>query len=294
MTLKYQSINTYILLGDMNADFNTVNGQRLRQMCSRHNLCYLTEEPTRITETSATILDQVLTNAPTFVKGIDVLDPVSTNDHCTITLHLNFRISRESAYTRLIWQYDKADLEGFHKALTETDFEESLSSDDIDLACASWTEMFIGIAKRYIPNRVVTIRPRDSPWYTNALRLMKRKLHRLLRKFKNSKKDSDWANYKELRNTYQSRLDEAEREYNLKLSSSLASSCNTKTWWTTVKHMLGRGGGEILHTQLCQLTTTLLLAIRRRRQLLMTFSSLSEESIPLMQISHQLLPHLLE
>ena len=115
---KYKYI---YLLGDMNADFNTVNGQRLRQMCSRHYLCYLTEEPTRITETSATILDQILTNAPTFVKGTDVLDPISTNDHCTITLHLNFRISRESAYTRLIWQYDKADLEGFHKALTDFD-----------------------------------------------------------------------------------------------------------------------------------------------------------------------------
>ena len=100
--------------------------------------------------------------------------------------------------------------------MTETDFEESLSSDDIDLACASSTEIFIGIAKKYIPNRVVTIRPRDSPWYTNALRLMKRKLHRLLRKFKNSKKGSDWANYKELRNTYQSRIDEAEKEYKSK------------------------------------------------------------------------------
>ena len=271
----------------MNADFHRVNGQRLRQMCSRHNLCYLIEEPTRITETSATILDQVLTNAPTFVKGTDVLDPVSTNDHCTITLHLNFRISRESAYTRLIWQYDNVDLEGFHKALTETDFEESLSSDDIDLVCASWTEMFIGIAKRYIPNRVVTIRPRDSPWYTNALRLMKRKLHRLLRKFKTSKKDSDWANYKELRNTYQSKLDEAESEYNLKLSSSLASSRNTKTWWTTVKHMLGSYPALAVNDNF-------IVSNKEKASTLMTFSSLSQESIPLMQISHQLLPHLLK
>ena len=98
--------------------------------------------------------------------------------------------------------------------------------------------------KRYIPNRVVTVRPRESSWYTNALRLMKRKLHRLLRKFKTSEKAPEWSNYKELWNTYQSKLDEAESEYNLKLSSSLASSRNTKTWWTTVKHMIGRGGGR--------------------------------------------------
>ena len=103
--IKVSKYKYIYLLGDMNADFNTVNGQRLRQMCSRHNLCYLIEEPTRITETSATILDQVLTNAPTFVKGTDVLDSVSTSDLCTITLHLNFRISRESAYTRLIQDF---------------------------------------------------------------------------------------------------------------------------------------------------------------------------------------------
>ena len=80
----------------------------------------------------------------------------------------------------------------------------------------------------------------------NCRKRRKRNLHRLLRKFKTSKKDSDWANYKELWNTYQGKLDEAESEYNLKLSSSLAS---TKTWWTTVKHMIGRGGGVVVYPQ---------------------------------------------
>ena len=37
-------------------------------------------------------------------------------------------------------------------------------------------------------------------------------------------------------------LDEAEDKYKQSLASSLASNRNTKTWWQTVKWLIGKGG----------------------------------------------------
>ena len=45
--------------------------------------------------------------------------------------------------------------------------------------------MFIDIAaEANIPKSGIAIKPRDSPWYINDLLFMKRKLNRLLKKFK--------------------------------------------------------------------------------------------------------------
>jgi len=58
------------LLGDLSADFNTINGKKVIDLCNRQNLEFLINEPTRITSSSATILYQIITNVPNFVKGV--------------------------------------------------------------------------------------------------------------------------------------------------------------------------------------------------------------------------------
>ena len=114
--VKASNVKYIYILGDLNADFNTTNGQRLNQFCTSQNLQCLIDEPIRITPTSATVHDQIITNATNFVKHVGVSPPVSTNDHCTISIDLDFKVPKEIAYERIVWQYDKADIEGFKKS----------------------------------------------------------------------------------------------------------------------------------------------------------------------------------
>ena len=105
---------------------------------------------------------------------------------------MNFKIKQEKAYQRLVWQYDKTDFEDFRAELTAADFESCFNNNDIDEICLNWTETFLNSARTFIPNRTVTIRPNDTPWYTNELRLLKRKVQRTFRKFKRTSNDNDW------------------------------------------------------------------------------------------------------
>ena len=100
---------------------------------------------------------------------------------------------------------------------------------------------FLQIARQYIPNRIVKIRPNDAPWYNNELRCLKRKMQRLFRKYRNQKNSVSWEWYKNARNEYQLNLTTAEDKYHKERSESLAQSKNTKTWWNTAKWLLGKG-----------------------------------------------------
>lgn len=72
------------ILGDVNANFGTRNGNRLIQLFNEQKFQYLINEPAKITPNSKTVLDQVLSNAPNFISKTDVISPVSANDHCTV------------------------------------------------------------------------------------------------------------------------------------------------------------------------------------------------------------------
>ena len=112
-----------VLLGDLNADPSDINGRRLFEFCDLYNFTCHVNEPTRITDTTSTCLDQIISNIPNFISKINVLPPVSTNDHSTVAAQLNFRIHKEAPYYRFVWDYNRADYDGFRQCLSETNWD---------------------------------------------------------------------------------------------------------------------------------------------------------------------------
>ena len=244
-TVKANENTKYILImGDLNADFSDVNGDHLLNLCAVQNLTCHISEPTRITPTSQTCLDQIISNMPNFVTSTSITPPLSTNDHCTVSINLDFKIVKDEPYTRLLWNYKEGDYIGFKNALSEVNWDECFESSCVNKACSMWCESFLNVARMYIPNKMVLIRPKDSPWYTNELRKFKRKVNRLFKKAKRTLNPNHWNDYKQASREYKSKLDIAEENYNKSLYGSLVTSRNNKMWWKTVNNILGRGGDD--------------------------------------------------
>ena len=74
-------------MGDLNADLKSGQGRKLMELCLDHNLHYLINVPTRITDASQT-------NVPNYVEQTSVSEPISTNDHCTISATLTFKLNK--------------------------------------------------------------------------------------------------------------------------------------------------------------------------------------------------------
>ena len=213
-------------------------------VCIVSNLQCHVKEPTRITSNSNTCLDQILSNIPNLISEVKVESPISTNDHCTVSVIVNFKIAVEKAYERHIWLYKKGDYQGFKNALSQENWDECFNQPSVDVASDMWTEKLLKIAYEFIPNKQIVVRPRDSPWFTSELRGMRRKLLRFYKSAKNTGNTNDWNKYKTLNREYHECLNTAENDYNKKRNESLSCNRNSKTWWKIVNEILGRGGND--------------------------------------------------
>jgi len=237
---KLIGIDHMCLIGDLNADPRTHAGTWLQQFSASNNLTSLVHEPTRITETSATIIDQCLSNTSSSVSHVAVLPPVSTNDHCSIvaTLLWGTPLGNTATYQRWVWDYSRGDFDGFRNSLSNETWESCTGTEDIDTVARTWTETFLNIARRYIPNKVITVRERDQPWYSAYLRKLKRKKDRLHNRAKSTNSPIDWLQFRNSRNFYISECREAKQNYDLKLAASLRENRSSKNWWHVAKTFL--------------------------------------------------------
>ena len=228
-----------IIIGDMNADPRTPNGKKLSALCMENNLETLINEPTRITDTSSSCLDQIISNIPNFIHEVRVDPPISTNDHSTISVKLNLVMQKQRCYYRYIWKFDEANKIAYRQAIENANWDECFHGTDVNQACTAWTNKLLSIAKAHFNYKRVLIRPNDVPWYNNTLRAMKRKVLRVYHKAKTN--PNCWETYRNLRNTYQESLADAKTKYEQNLNDELKNSRNSRKWWKTVKEMLGKG-----------------------------------------------------
>ena len=239
---KQESVNNILITGDLNSDPHSNSGTYLFSFANQNHLTVHVDEPTRITEHTATILDQILSNMPYFVEDVTVLPPLTDNDHCTVSCKVLFKSVKKSSYNRRVWLYNRADFEGFRETLSNFDWNQCFLSESIHEICDNWTSTFLNIAMQFIPNKLVTIRPNDNPWYSSELRCMKRKVDRLHSKAKKSSNNPEvWTRFRQLRNEYCRCLKQAEHDYENKLSETLKDSTNLnpKMWWKVAKSFLG-------------------------------------------------------
>ncbi len=227
-----------IITGDLNADLKTPEGKKLIDFSLVNGLTIHITEPTRYSKFTESTLDQVLTNIPQFVKSTAVSVPVASSDHCVVEFSLLFRIRQAKSYERTMWNFNKTDFEAYREFLDTCDWDYCFESNDIDIAAEMWTEKLLNVAKFTIPNRLVTVRPNDKPWYDNTLHRMGRKVKRLFHIAKERNVANSWDLYKKYRNEYCREILKAKKEHEeSKFNTLIKANNSTKKWWKVVREI---------------------------------------------------------
>ncbi len=233
----YQNI---VITGDLNADPNTANGTKLKFFVNSNSLNMHVNEPTRLTEHSATILDQFISTPILSIDNVQVTTPLATSDHCQISCTLSLTLPKQPCHTRLIWSYNRADWEGLNNAIDNHDWDSCFELPSVNETARRITQSFLNLARQYIPNKMATIRPQDQPWYNNLLRTLKRRRDRLFSKAKALNTPAAWANYRQCRNTYVHSINEAKTQYELSQTDKLNDqTLRSRSWWQAIKNFLG-------------------------------------------------------
>ena len=180
--------------------------------------------------------DQFLVSDHLTITDISVGPPLEISDHCEITCLLKIKKNTNKAFSRSVWDYNKADWEGLNTSLSNLNWDDCFTAGDVSSCAQLWTETFLSYARRFIPNKLITIRPWDKSWYNNGLRSKKRKRDRTFKIAKRSNTTSDWTKYRQCRNEYVHTLEAAENEFKQKQINKIHSgTVNHRSWWQTVK-----------------------------------------------------------
>ena len=158
---------------------------------------------------------------PTYLLTTTINHPLLTNDHCTISITLKFKVSKQRPIERLIWQYKQADFEALNVALQNANWEPCFEQPNVDFACSKWNEIFLNLARQYIPNKVVQIRIDDKPWYNTDLRKLSAQKNKVHRNAKRTNSPADWEKFRRVRNQYTEKIREASSTYRANLASKL-------------------------------------------------------------------------
>ena len=233
------NIPNILITGDFNLDISKPSASRkVRELCQYFSLDQLINEPTHYTELSSSIIDLFLTSNKNNVLLSGVGEPIFDQNiryHCPVYCLLNFDKISTPVYTRHIWLYDKGDYQSFSRDLNNTDWN-SLKNDDINIYATNITECITKHATKHIPNKDIKIRKSDPAWLTNNIKRLMRKRKRLYDKYKRSKVNTDFENYKNVRNKVTYEIRKSKKYQIEKLTEKLESNnLNQKDWWRTLK-----------------------------------------------------------
>ncbi len=192
------STNKIIIVGDVNEDQLNERNHKLKDILILNSLKNIITSPTRITDTSSTLIDPIIVDQDQAIIKSDVLPiPNDISDHSATLIILPSELSSNTSYTRTVWNYKRADFDKLNELILNADWS-VLNIPNIDEATILFTDTFIDLAKQCIPCSEVTIRPNDKPWYNSEIRHTSKLRNRLRKKAIKSGTTDDW---KKLQNT---------------------------------------------------------------------------------------------
>ena len=229
--------NKVLIVGDLNDDLLPGTPCHLRNILEDYQLFQYITEATRVTPTTQTLLDPVMSNHRSLVSKSGVIQPFASDHHGTYAV-LQFEIERVKAFKKTVWQYSNGDYPGLRSAVQQTDWSVYMQGDDIEESTKEITEKLLSLCKQFIPQKEVTVRPRDPPWLTNSIRKKIRKRNRLHKKAKKSNAIHHWEDFRRCRNEVITEVRETKNSFLKKEADKLRDhKITSKQWWSVVKSL---------------------------------------------------------
>ena len=227
----------YTLLGDLNCnilepDKEPKLGRHLLNLCDVYNLKCLINKPTRITPSSETLIDVVLTSNKKKFLHAGAFNP-DISDH-----HLVYAITRASCPKWVPKTTTRRNFKKFHAKKYNEDicfipFHVASTFDDIDDVYWAWERLLTDVLDDHAPLVQKTI-AKPKPFYFNSEVIAAiRCRNQFKRKYYVTKDPNDWEKYRQQRNRVVSLRRKAIKEHFAKQCSA-----STREFWSVFKPYL--------------------------------------------------------
>ena len=233
------------ILGDLNC--NLLNSsdpasQALVNFCTSFNLSQMITQPTRVTESSATLIDVILTSHENLIIDTKVM-PSSISDRDLIYAVLKLKRKRPKPVcimTRIFKNYQQDD---FLWDISMVPWCIVDCFDDIDDRVYALNTLFSEVLDKHAPIKKVKIRGRPSPYITDEIRELMKSRDRWRKIARRTGKPDAWTTYKNLRNDVKRKIRSAERAF---AADQITSNPNNSSQlWKTIRSFIPKKSASV-------------------------------------------------
>ena len=178
------------LLGDFNIDLlkydKDPKTQKFLNLLLSNGFYPRIDRPTRITESTATLIDHIFVNVHTdnIVSGPWLVD---ISDHLPIYTTLPYENSSKTVKAEYITKrrYDEKSMLAFRVELSTVDWSQVLSNDNVNNKFDKFISIFDNLHNKHFPPKQIKIRNDKAfkPWITSAMKNSIKKKNNLYKKW---------------------------------------------------------------------------------------------------------------
>jgi len=237
-----------LLLGDFNINIKDENSQltsKFKDIIYAHNLKNIITVPTRVTQTTSSSIDLILTSLnPTGLKITisGAYDP-GISDHHLIYTTTNIIFTKRQSKTSTVHKIEC--LEALKKDLEYIPWQILEIFDDVDDTAYFWNYLYSNAIQSHTKVLKLKQRQLNKPWIDKKLRKELNLRFKLLNKAKRTNDQASWKAYKLQRNTCKRLLRSAESDF---WKNKFNNSDSTKSFWKTVNLFHGKNNTKSIGT----------------------------------------------
>ena len=227
------------MVGDFNCDFaqrgviiNSPTGNKLQHLLLQVCLCVANDQPTRVTGSSSTLIDLIITNKGKLIKNSKTLD-LGISDHKLVYAEVQTKIRRPPPKIVKARSFKHFDTAKFQNDIETAPWSVCSTFDDPNDNYWAWCLLFDNICNENAPYREIKLRSESLPWISPQIRHLMNQRFKTLRKAKETDNPELWTLYRRLRNqvTHDVRL--AKSKYYRELFDVVKDS---RSYWKLVRN----------------------------------------------------------
>ena len=240
---KLHENKTYFLCGDGNVDLLKVKSHKASSdfldMLYGRGLYPLITKPSRITETSATLIDHIFTNSleNSIISGLVIND---VSDHLPVFATFDCQMKRNTSENvdRYIRKREDEKVNRFRDDLLNEDWN-GVYINDVNVAYESFLRTYLALYNKNCPLVVYKhkIKSNRKPWMTKGLENACKKKNNLYRDFIKHRTKTAETKYKVYKNKLVLIMRKARKDYYNKLLKE--NNNNVKGTWNILNKVMG-------------------------------------------------------
>ena len=226
-----------IAMGDLNFNYLDASSKTYIQTIeSMYDMKQIITEPTRVTLTTSTLIDVILTNVPEahIISGVS---KISLSDHFMVYTSLQYSKGTNEHNSVRFRNYKSFSSVAFLNELSSHEEIADISWSNNEFQCKweSFKKCFNVVSNKHAPVTVRRLKYRCNPWVTNEIIEMMYKRDYLKKLAAKHNDIQMWDEYRKLRNVITDKLRQPKKSY--ALDQINASKGNSKKTWNVLKKL---------------------------------------------------------